>query len=113
VSDFPTRWRLVLLDGSERFVRIESNPDGPWLDVTIEGDDDCATGHATYRPPAEALLKAVGHVGRTLGQVIVEVTPATEPRRAELVAALRALIHGTMSVSAAMEMTRDLLARCP
>lgn len=120
MSDFPTRWRLVLLDGSERTITLIQSVSGRWIAV-LENGDGSVSGIERFTP-REALAQAVERIARTADSVPVELLDASLPTRAELVAALRAHVSATddhededrqRAEAAALRATRELLRRCP
>lgn len=86
MADFPLRWRLVLLSGEERVIELRRDVHDRWIGVVeIEGRLRLTS------PQSTAYAALNWSVARF--EMYRELTPATEPRRAELVAALRAMVR--------------------
>lgn len=81
MADFPLRWRLVLLDGSERLIELRQEGESTWR-AYLAGTEDGYTWSST---PQGALAIAL------MDYAVVEAVPEGQPLRSELVAALRAL----------------------
>lgn len=109
---FPLRWRLVLLDGSERMVTLsrDTTREGVFCLAEAEGIQNIRVPRDMYAHPEPALAVAMARVGA------VEAVPHDEPTRAELVAALRAMVpegFDAQREAAARRHALELLRRVP
>jgi hypothetical protein len=105
---FPLRWRLVLLDGSERALHIGPLHGGGYC-IMLDGCD-VLPGH-WWADQSDAFERAIGCAGG-----VVEALPHDSPTRAELVAALRDMVPEGFDARreyAARQRALALLARCP